>query len=455
MLLTAIFLSLVAGSTRLEAESAQLTDVRVANQTAGFSGTGYVTDLSKDASQLTWSAKLPKGIYDLVVGYSAPNGEKGFDAFVSGIGISGMLSGTQANFSRVTVGRVEVTQPTTEITVKKGWGYYDLDYIELVPSAKPPRLLAPPVKLSDPNATPSTLRLFKKLLSAYGKGTFSGQYDAKENDHVLAKTGKTPAIYGDDFMDFSPTRVERGGTPRGATERVIERAKAGQIITYSWHWNAPKDLIDAEITQNGQVINARWYKGFYSNATTYDLKKALANPTSEDYRVLIRDIDVIAVELKKLANADVPVLWRPLHEAEGGWFWWGAKGPEPCKQLWLLMRDRLMNHHKLHNLIWVWNSVRPEWYPGDDSVDIIGADLYPADRRDATSSTWDDLFSRFNGKKLLALTEYGQAPEVDRMLRFGVRWSYFVSWTGPLGATGMKDEDLRRVYTSRKVFNLK
>lgn len=114
-----------------------------------------------------------------------------------------------------------------------------------------------------------------------------------------------------------------------------------------------------------------------------------------------------------------------------------------------------MNHHKLHNLIWVWNSVRPEWYPGDDSVDIIGADLYPADRRDATAATWDDLFSRFNGRKLLALTEYGQAPEVDRMLRFGVRWSYFVSWTGPLGASAMKDEDLRRVYTSRKVFNVK
>ena len=95
---------------------------------------------------------------------------------------------------------------------------------------------------------------------------------------------------------------------------------------------------------------------------------------------MIRDIDAIAVELTKLRDAHVPVLWRPLHEAEGGWFWWGAQGPKNYVRLYRLLYDRLTKVHKLDNLIWVYTSGgKPEWYPGDDVVDIIGADAYPDD----------------------------------------------------------------------------
>ena len=81
------------------------------------------------------------------------------------------------------------------------------------------------------------------------------------------------------------------------------------MVTFCWHWNAPKDLID----QPGK----EWWRGFYTEATTFDVAKAMEDPQSEEYTLIIRDIDAIAVQLKKLANADVPVLWRPLHEAEG------------------------------------------------------------------------------------------------------------------------------------------
>jgi mannan endo-1,4-beta-mannosidase len=65
--------------------------------------------------------------------------------------------------------------------------------------------------------------------------------------------------------------------------------------------------------------------------------------------------------------------WRPLHKASGSWFWWGAKGPEFCKKLYLLMYDRMVNHHGLKNLIWVWTSQQDDydWYPGDDVVEMI------------------------------------------------------------------------------------
>lgn len=82
------------------------------------------------------------------------------------------------------------------------------------------------------------------------------------------------------------------------------------------------------------------------------------------------------MELLKLQKAGVPVLWRPLHEAEGKWFWWGAKGPEACKKLWALVYDRLTKHHKVNNLIWTWNSVASDWYPGPSTVDVLSTDVY-------------------------------------------------------------------------------
>ena len=143
------------------------------------------------------------------------------------------------------------------------------------------------------------------------------------------------------------------------------------------------------------------------------------------------------------------MLWRPLHEAEGGWFWWGSKGPETYKQLWRLLFDRLTNYHHLHNLIWVCSSgTDPAWYPGDDVVDIVGVDIYPPDTSASTSETWEILKSQHNGRKLLALTEFGGAPDVAKMRRFGVNWSYFVSWSGAEGPKKVTKEHLRLTYQS-------
>jgi mannan endo-1,4-beta-mannosidase len=77
----------------------------------------------------------------------------------------------------------------------------------------------------------------------------------------------------------------------------------------------------------------RWWSGFYTDATDFDIEAALVGgEANANFTLLMEDVDVIAVELKRLQSAGVPVLWRPLHEAEGKWFWWGAKGPEACKK---------------------------------------------------------------------------------------------------------------------------
>jgi mannan endo-1,4-beta-mannosidase len=198
-----------------------------------------------------------------------------------------------------------------------------------------------------------------------------------------------------------------------------------------------------------------WWSGFYTRATTFDVDKALRDPKSANYQLLLRDIDVIARELKKFQAAGIPVLWRPLHEADGGWFWWGAKGPRPFKTLWRLMYDRLTNHHQLHNLIWVYTGTpsKMNWYPGDDVVDVFGIDSYPSDRNDPLSSVWEESVAKFGGRKLIALTEFKGVPDVAKMRRYGVKWGYFVSWTGDLGTSSQDPAEVKRGYADAGVVN--
>lgn len=200
-----------------------------------------------------------------------------------------------------------------------------------------------------------TKALMSYLVEGYGSNILSGQHTLEDAQWIKDHTGKYPAMLSTDMMDYSPSRVEHGATST-EVDKAIQWAKEGGIVTFVWHWNAPKGLHD--------IPGKEWYRGFYTEATTFDVQYALNHPESEEYQLIQRDIDAIAAQLKRLQDAHVPVLWRPLHEAEGRWFWWGAQGPDSAKQLYRIMYDRLTHYHHLNNLIWVWNSESPEWYPG-------------------------------------------------------------------------------------------
>ena len=441
----------------LEAEDATLAGTAVSTARAGFSGTGYVSGFDQDGDRIEFSIPNARaGIYAVKIRYSASSGEKGYDLVVNGSKFSGMLARTGEGFATHIAGKVELKQGVNTLAIEKSWGYYDIDAIDIAPTRIDTALKKPPKTLVDRRATAGARALHSYLIDLYGQKTLSGQHEEADAKYLRDTIGKSPAILGSDLIEYSPSRVANGSKPEGTTERLIQSARKGQIITLAWHWNAPKDLINQEkfVKPNGQTVNALWWRGFYTEATTFDVQKALANPQSQDYKLLLRDIDVIARELKKLNAAGVPVLWRPLHEAEGGWFWWGAKGPEPLKKLWRLMFERLTNHHKLHNLIWVFTGTpNMAWYPGDDVVDIIGVDAYPSDVGDPLGSTWDALKQQFDGKKLLALSEFGGVPDVHKARRYGVRWSYFMSWTSELGPRKMPPEVLDRIYKSPAVLN--
>ncbi|MBV9850549.1 MAG: beta-mannanase, partial [Armatimonadetes bacterium] len=342
-ILTMVLMALVSAAMaappkaiHLEAEDAQLVGTSIATSRPGYSGTGYVTGFQHDGDKIVFHIPdAQAGIYNVNIRYSSPSGQKGYDLVVNGATFSGMFAQNGDVFATQRAGKVELQNGPNTLEIRKGWGYYDIDAVDLVPAPPAPRLKPVPTTPVDPQATAPARALLASLVRLYGQKTLSGQYDQSDADYVREVTGKTPAILGGDFMDYSPSRLANGSDPKGETEHMIQAAKAGEIVTMSWHWNAPTDLKNTQAQP--------WWRGFYTDATTFDVQKALADPQSEDYRLLLRDMDAIAAQLQKFADAGVPVLWRPLHEAEGGWFWWGAKGPEPFKALWRLMYDRFTN----------------------------------------------------------------------------------------------------------------
>jgi len=293
--------------------------------------------------------------------------------------------------------------------------------------------------------------LMNYLTSIYGEKTLAGhQHDESKNLPFPSSTylnlsgGLMPALRSSDFMEYSPSRRASpfNSNPRNETEQTIDWAKQnGGVASMTWHWNAPANLVNDPCPDSSCPGKYPWWRGFYTQGTTFNLSGALANPAGNDYQLLLRDIDAIAVELQKFEDAGVPVIWRPLHEAQGNangssgngaWFWWGAHGPETFKQLWRVMHDRLTDHHGLHNLIWEFTSSAAQtghlaWYPGDDVVDMVGLDVY-TDPASTMSGEWYDVLAHYNGRKMVALSESGTLPNANAMEDYHIAWSYFSLW---------------------------
>ncbi|WP_138506383.1 glycosyl hydrolase [Spirosoma lacussanchae] len=413
-----------AGPVRIEAETGVLTGVTIATTTAGFSGTGYVTGFDQPTDNLVLTINAQAGLYELRIGYASPFGDKGIDFQLNTEKGSATLR-QRVSFSTASLGSFMLREGANRLTLSTGWGYYDIDYLLVTPTV-PPIPVQPPKTLTDAQATASTRGLFSYLVDQYGRRVISGQQDDVE--YILEKTGKEPAIGAFDLIDYSPSRVANGARPLRASEAIIDWARKEEgrgIISLMWHWNAPTDLIN-------QAPDKLWWRGFYTEATTFDLSAALADKSSDRYKLLLHDIDAIADQLKKFQAADIPVLWRPLHEASGGWFWWGAKGAGPFRELWRLTYDRLTNYHNLHNLIWVYTATdtfEVDWYPGDSFVDVVGLDVY-ADASANLSGNWKSALDQLNGKKLIALSETGHVPNASTIRGFGTWWSWFSVWTG-------------------------
>ena len=397
-----------SAQTTYQAENGSLAGgTFVAWSRAGYTDSGHVDGFTSSSSKVTLNVSLPAGLYELTIRYGTPYGEKGYDLTINGTTSSLMFSAA-SDWATTSAGKV-LLDTTNTISIGGGWGWYLIDSITLTPTT-----VAPPSKPAsttpvDPLATQQAKNLFTFLRNQYGDKTISGQQEINDVNNIISRTGRRPGVLSQDLIEYSPTRVQHGASPAVPTEQIISLVQQyGHLCSITWHWNAPMHLIDS--------AEQPWWRGFYTEATTYDLAYALANPSSPEYQALIRDLDAIAVQLIKLQNANIPVLWRPLHEAEGGWFWWGAKGPGPFVELWRLMYNRYTQVHGLHNLIWVFTaqSANLAWYPGDAYVDMVGADRYPTDVYDPLSGIFEELQTVWAGNKMLALSEFGGMADIGK-----------------------------------------
>lgn len=285
------------------------------------------------------------------------------------------------------------------------------------------------------NTDPETLELYRWLKSIYGKQVIAGQQLGNEHDkESLAYyyyTGDLPAIKGFDFI-FKTTKF---GDSSDWTQMAIDwHTKSGGIVCFCWHWNVPRDIND---TESGATS---FYVPGAQNGdpgTTFDIAKAVT-PGTKEYERAVHDIDLIAYELQRLEAAGVPVLWRPLHEASGSWFWWGIQNKEQVKdqcyqKLWYMIYDRLENYHKLTNLIWVWNGQTSKNNVHKNTYDIAGIDVYPtSENHTALGGDYDRLKKMTDDGKMLALSECGYIPDPDELAKnIGeVKWLYYMPWNG-------------------------
>ncbi len=247
----------------------------------------------------------------------------------------------------------------------------------------------------------------------------------------LQHSGEIPAIRAFDFIWHSRVTYElyNGGViaTQRSPQRAIDWYRAGGIVAWQWHWKVPT-------TSGGESFGTDY---------ALDITRAFTPGTAE-YNRLIGDMDIVAADLKKLRDAGVPVLWRPLHEAAGRWFWWGHIGPDNYKKLWRLMFDRFTYHNGLNNLLWVNNCGDShefaEWYPGDDTVDIVSIDKYSNDAvHDIWASNWRTLADFNFPRKVPALSENGPIPDPAQLQAQSVRWSYFCTWSGGFITDGKRN----------------
>ncbi|MGC8824507.1 MAG: glycosyl hydrolase [Bacteroidales bacterium] len=289
--------------------------------------------------------------------------------------------------------------------------------------------------LVNPNATEAARKLKTLLDSLYGKKIISGQMDDSYLLYIRLTTGgKEPALMGYDFNGICPTQSGNYDADK-AIKWVKQR---GGIAQFNWHWISPDG--------NGD---------FYTK--NFNLANALADTSSFSYKNILRDIDLVAAECKRMQDSGIAIIWRPLHEAEGKWFWWGMSGGEACKKLYRLMYDRMVNYHGINNLIWAWTSygtTRENWYPGDDVVDLIVYD-YPDY---SANGSWHQFQQLFGQKgKLFGIGEDGRL--IDPEILSTQPWLYFMTWAymvkDPSQKDGKNPKDwLMQVYNDPRVLTL-
>ena len=305
------------------------------------------------------------------------------------------------------------------------------------------------MNLTNENATPEAQAVFRYITSVNGSKIISGQQESTwmsgieetgwvggseyEMSFLYKTTGHYPAIRGLDFM---------GDDFYGVVNRAKDWADRGGIVTICWHCSKAFDQSYYQckvVDDNGNPVA--------ENAFTQAEWEAVLTEGTAEHDAFIAGMDKAGAALKQLQDAGVPVLWRPFHEFDGAWFWWGCykevnngetklvSCPEYFTRLWIMMYNHYTYDLGLNNLIWVlgyshngtdYGTDLADWYPGSRYVDIAGADSYEVSTNGAEGRLYNPVLKTTYGAKPLTMHETGVVPSVEQFEN--VPWAYFMTW---------------------------
>ncbi len=288
-----------------------------------------------------------------------------------------------------------------------------------------------------PRASPEAAALLDFFYRISGKYTLTGQHNfpniKDRNTQFAAKyIGETPVVFSTDWGFAREDDKDSYLARPGIVKEAIRQHKLGSIITICWHSVPPtaKEPITFQPVPGSKPEMLSSVQGQLTDQQFRDI----LTPGTALYKSWCAQVDSVARYLKLLQDAHVPVLWRPYHEMNGSWFWWGGRtGKYSTQALYRQLFNRLVKHHKLNNLIWTWSVDRPNkpemkfssFYPGNDYLDILALDVYGSDFNQAY---YDSLVVLSEGKPMV-LGEVGNPPSLE-ILSKQPKWSYWVIWSG-------------------------
>ncbi|MBO6077030.1 MAG: T9SS type A sorting domain-containing protein [Fibrobacter sp.] len=476
-----------AAPTKYEAE--EQAGVTAADITTDDEGAKYVKPA--DAAGMTFTVKVEEtAVYDITTKVLI----KQYDWTTSKIAVNGVDVGsmltTPRNCDSSFVVSASAKMKVGENKITVGNQALGVDYITVERHPDPEfKISASPVT---PNASESAKKLYGFLRDNFGKKTVSGMMISDQNfnynygdmkllgpgectpadsckfsDEEVSWKGQTdiaefykrsghyPAIGGFDML-FAAGGHHEEGWFKGYTENNLlmteDLWKMGGIPTYTWHWKVGEDTVFYTQGTPAGFNNPGCTEGVMGTSNTntcFNYTKAFKgdkcqdiDETSQEYKDIVADVDIVSGYFKQLQDKGIAVVWRPLHEASGGWFWWGTASAECYVQLYRLVFDRMVKTNKLTNLIWVWNintdpkfgydysALNAAWYPGDDYVDIVAVDIYdPLNDHNSAANYYNKIVSDVGTSKMIALSENGAIPDIDSIAEDKAYWSYWMTWS--------------------------
>lgn len=450
-----------ASDTKYEFEDAKISGEVTVEDNTDASG-GKILKMT-DSGTIEMKFEVEKaGTYDITVYCGGIGGAKQQNISVNGISQGALGVPESKEFEAVKIASVKLNQGENTLLIEKSWGWSNFDYMTVAETVLAP-ITASHTTPVDPEATAETKNLMSYLASVYGNNIISGQQEIynggphnfeQEFEYLKDTTGHYPAIRGFDFLNCANILY---GNEDGTVDRMIDWVKnKNGIATASWHLTVPKKMENYKVGDKidwGSATYSVWQEGSNNTipATDFVTSNVLKEGTVEREYYLTA-LKALAEQLQKLQDANVPLIFRPLHEAEGGggeigsWFWWGKEGSKVYKELWKLTYDTLVNEYGLHNLIWEWNSYNfatsADWYPGDEYVDIIGYDKYNCTKYleennwqpklvhddSAIAATFYGIMEKYASKKMVAMAENDCFSTVDNLTGDKAGWLYFCTW---------------------------